>query len=103
MSSWMICFEEEEAIEISNRVIYGLSGSVWTQNGSRSLRVSKALDTGIVWVNTMMTGYPQIPVPPHKLSGTGVEVGMEGMRTYLKQKSVVIGYDDQAPIGWSLS
>ena len=94
---------EEEAVDFSNRVIYGLSGSVWTQNGSRALRVSKALDTGIVWVNTMMTGYPQIPVPPHKMSGTGVEIGMEGMRAYLKSKSVVIGYDDQTPVGWSLS
>jgi acyl-CoA reductase-like NAD-dependent aldehyde dehydrogenase len=39
------------------------------------------MDTGIVWVNTMLTGYPEIPVPPHKMSGTGVELGIEGLLT----------------------
>lgn len=93
---------EAEAIRIANSVEYGLSGSVWTKDGSKALRVSKALDTGICWVNTMLTGYPQIALSPHKLSGTGVELGMEGMRAYLKRKSIVVGIDDDAPIGWGL-
>lgn len=95
--------DEADAIDISNCVEYGLSGSVWTRDGSRGLRVAKALDTGIIWVNTMLTGYPQIPVPPHKMSGTGVELGMEGMLAYMKRKSVIIGHDDSAAVGWSLS
>lgn len=99
----VVHFEDEaEAVRIANSVSYGLSGSVWTRNGSRGLRVSKALDTGICWVNTMLTGYPQISLSPHKLSGTGVELGMEGMRAYLKRKSIVIGVDDDAPVGWGL-
>ena len=60
------------------------------------------MDTGIVWVNTMLAGYPQIPVPPHKMSGTGVELGMEGLLAYCKRKSVVINGDDKAPVGWNL-
>jgi len=99
----MISFKDEaEAIEISNSVIYGLSGSVWTKDSSRSLRMAKALHTGIIWINCMMDGYPQIPVPPHKMSGTGVELGMEGLMAYCKQKSAVMAYDDKAPIGWDL-
>jgi len=99
----VVRFEDEaEAISIANSVAYGLSGSVWTKDGSRALRVSKALDTGITWVNTMLTGYPQISVPPHKLSGTGVELGVEGMMAYLKRKSIVINHDDEAPVGWGL-
>ncbi len=93
---------EEEAVRISNSVEYGLSGSVWTANMERGLRMIKALDTGIIWVNTMLTGYPQIPVPPRKMSGTGVELGMEGLLAYCKRKSAMIGYDDQAPVGWGL-
>ncbi len=93
---------EEEAIRISNSVEYGLSGSVWTANLERALRMIKALDTGIIWVNTMLTGYPQIPVPPRKMSGTGVELGMEGLLAYCKRKSAMIGYDDKAPVGWGL-
>jgi len=43
-----------------------------------------------------------IPVPPRKMSGTGVELGMEGLLAYCKRKSAMIGYDDQAPVGWGL-
>jgi len=95
--------DEAEAVAISNSVEYGLSGSVWTTNVERSLRMVSALDTGIVWVNTMMAGYPQIPVPPHKMSGTGVELGMEGLMQFCKRKSAVISSDESAPIGWGLS
>jgi len=94
--------DESQAIAISNAVEYGLSGSVWTRNVERSLRMVAALDTGIVWVNTMMAGYPQIPVPPHKMSGTGVELGMEGLMQFCKRKSAVISSDDQAEVGWGL-
>ena len=61
-----------------------------------------ALDTGLIWVNTMLAGYPQIPLAPHKLSGTGVELGMEGLLPFLKRKSAVIGNRTSAPVGWAL-
>jgi acyl-CoA reductase-like NAD-dependent aldehyde dehydrogenase len=93
---------EAEAVAIANRVEYGLSGSVWTSDSERSLRLVKAMDTGIVWVNTMLTGYPEIPVPPHKMSGTGVELGIEGLLTYCKRKSAVLSYDGSSPVGWGL-
>lgn len=92
---------EAQAVEMANSVEYGLSGSIWTADGARALRMVKAIDTGILWVNTMLAGYPQIPVPPHKMSGTGVELGMEGLLAYCKRKSAVIGYDS-SPVGWSL-
>ncbi len=94
--------DEAEAVEISNGVTYGLSGSVWTADGARALRMVKALDTGIIWVNQMLVGYPQIPVPPHKMSGTGVELGMEGLLAFCRRKSAVVAYDDEAPVGWDL-
>jgi len=94
--------DEQDAVRISNSVIYGLSGSVWTTDSARSLRMIKSLNTGIIWVNSMLNGYPQIPVPPHKMSGTGVELGMEGLMKYCVQKSAVIAYDESAPAGWGL-
>jgi acyl-CoA reductase-like NAD-dependent aldehyde dehydrogenase len=99
----MILFKDEaEAVHLSNSVVYGLSGSVWTKDSSRTLRMARALHTGIIWINCMLDGYPQIPVPPHKMSGTGVELGIEGLMAYCKQKSAVIAYDDKAPVGWDL-
>lgn len=94
--------DEAEAIYIANTVAYGLSGSVWTKDVERAGRVAQAMDTGIVWVNTMLVGYPQIPVPPHKMSGTGIELGMEGLLAYCRRKSVVINCDDKAPVGWNV-
>ena len=94
--------DEDEAIRIANSVEYGLSGSVWTADGERALRMVRGMDTGIIWVNTMLTGYPQIPVPPHKMSGTGVELGTEGLLAYCKRKSAMLGYDAGAPVGWGL-
>jgi betaine-aldehyde dehydrogenase len=94
--------DEAEATTISNSVEYGLSGSVWTRDGERALRMVRALDTGIIWVNTMLAGYPEIPVPPHKMSGTGVELGIEGLLAYCKRKSAVLGYETDAPVGWGL-
>jgi betaine-aldehyde dehydrogenase len=94
--------DEADAVRISNSVEYGLSGSVWTGDGQRALRIYRALRTGIVWINTMLTGYPEIPVPPHKMSGTGVELGMEGLMAYCKRKSAVLGYDNKSPVGWNL-
>jgi len=94
--------EEAEAVRIANGVAYGLSGSVWTAGVERAGRMVRALDTGIIWVNTMLVGYPQIPVPPHKMSGTGVELGVEGLLAYCKRKSAVIGHNEHAPVGWNL-
>ena len=99
----IIRFEgESEAAALSNAVEYGLSGSVWTRDSERALRMVKALDTGLIWVNCMFTGYPQIPLAPHKMSGTGVELGTEGLLAYCKRKSAVLGYDTQAPVGWNV-
>ena len=94
---------EEQAVAIANGVCYGLSGSVWTANVERAGRMIQALDTGIIWVNTMLAGYPQIPLSPHKMSGTGVELGMEGLLAYCQRKSAVISYDSTAPVGWGIS
>ncbi|HUV38039.1 MAG TPA: aldehyde dehydrogenase family protein, partial [Planctomycetota bacterium] len=93
---------EAEAVDTANAVTYGLSGSVWTRDGARALRVVRGVDTGILWVNCMLAGYPQIPVPPHKMSGTGVELGMEGLLAYCKRKSAVVATDVESPVGWNL-
>ena len=44
--------DEEEAIHLANSVRYGLTGYVWTNNLARSLRVSNALEAGMIWVNS---------------------------------------------------
>ena len=94
--------DQAEAVQIANSVEYGLSGSVWTADVDRALQMVDSLDTGLIWVNTMLAGYPQIPLAPHKMSGTGVELGMEGLLPFLKRKSAVIGNNTSAPVGWAI-
>jgi acyl-CoA reductase-like NAD-dependent aldehyde dehydrogenase len=94
--------DQEEAVQLANSVEYGLSGSVWTSSVDRALQMVDSLDTGLIWVNTMLAGYPQIPLAPHKMSGTGVELGMEGLLPFLKRKSAVISNNASGPVGWAL-
>ena len=67
--------DEADAVRIANSVDYGLSGSVWTSQVDRALRMIDAMDTGIVWVNTMMAGYPQIPLAAPQNERNGSRAG----------------------------
>ena len=76
----VITFEtEEDAIRIANDTPYGLSGSLWTRDGARQLRVARALRTGAIGVNSNSSVFPQAPFGGYKASGVGKELGMEGL------------------------
>jgi len=88
---------ENEAIELANDSDYGLSASVWSQNLGRVHRVTKALRTGTVAVNTPYAVFPGIPFGGYKQSGYGRELGSETMRLYSESKSVIT-YIGEKPI-----
>ena len=72
----VITFEtEDEAIRIANDTPYGLSGSLWTRDGARQLRVARALRTGAIGVNSNSSVFPQVPFGGYKASGVGKELG----------------------------
>ena len=87
----VITFEsEEEAIRIANDTPYGLSGSLWTRDGARQLRVARALRTGAIGVNSNSSVFPQAPFGGYKASGIGKELGMEGLIHNTELKSVFV-------------
>jgi acyl-CoA reductase-like NAD-dependent aldehyde dehydrogenase len=87
----LIPFEDEaEAIRIANDTPYGLSGSVWTENGARALRMARALDTGALSVNSNTSVRVQTPFGGFKQSGFGRELGMEALRAYSEVKNVYL-------------
>ncbi len=87
----VITFEtEEEAIRIANDTPYGLSGSLWTRDGARQLRVARALRTGAIGVNSNSSVFPQAPFGGYKQSGVGKELGMEGLVSNSELKSVFV-------------
>src|SRR5712691_1578974 len=87
----VIPFEDEaDAIRIANDTIYGLSGSIWTQNGARALRVARALDTGTISVNSNTSVRVSTPFGGFKQSGVGRELGPYALEHYTELKNVFI-------------
>ncbi len=72
-----------EAIEKANNTPYGLSAGVWTDKGSRILKVANALRAGVVWANTFNKFDPTSPFGGYKESGYGREGGRHGLEAYL--------------------
>jgi betaine-aldehyde dehydrogenase len=81
---------EEEAIAIANDSLYGLSGSIWTQDISRALRVAKAIETGVISINTGHSVHLEAPFGGVKRSGIGRELGLAALDHYSELKSVFI-------------
>ena len=84
--------KEEEVIQMANKVKYGLSATVWTNDLKRTMRLTKRLEAGIVWVNTWMMRDLRTPFGGVKASGVGREGGFEALRFFTEPKNVCIKY-----------
>jgi len=83
---------EGEVLEMANKVKYGLSATLWTNNLKRTMRMSNQLQAGIIWVNTWMLRDLRTPFGGVKASGVGREGGFEALRFFTEAKNVCIKY-----------
>ncbi len=83
---------EEEVLHMANSTEYGLAATLWTENLSRTHRFTKALETGIIWVNTWLNRDLRTPFGGVKHSGVGREGGFEALRFFTEAKNVCIEY-----------
>jgi acyl-CoA reductase-like NAD-dependent aldehyde dehydrogenase len=80
--------DEAEATRVAHDTPYGLSGSIWTENGARALRVARALETGVLSINSNSSVRPSTPFGGFKQSGFGRELGMHALDGYSELKNV---------------
>ena len=90
--------DEEEVVALANDSRYGLAAGVFTGDGARALRMTKALRAGIVWVNTYRVVSPIAEFGGYKESGYGRESGMQAIYDYTRPKTVWINISGE-PIG----
>jgi acyl-CoA reductase-like NAD-dependent aldehyde dehydrogenase len=86
--------DETDAIRIANDTPYGLSGSIWTRDGARALRVARALETGVLSVNSNSSVRHSTPFGGFKQSGFGRELGMQALEGYSEVKNVYVSTED---------
>jgi betaine-aldehyde dehydrogenase len=80
--------DEAEAIRMANDTIYGLSGSIWTRDGAKALRVARGVETGVLSINSNSSVRVSTPFGGFKQSGYGRELGPHALDAYTEVKSV---------------
>jgi acyl-CoA reductase-like NAD-dependent aldehyde dehydrogenase len=80
--------DEDEAITLANDTIYGLSGSIWTRDGARALRVARAVESGVLSINSNTSVRVATPFGGFKQSGYGRELGPHALDAYTEVKSI---------------
>jgi acyl-CoA reductase-like NAD-dependent aldehyde dehydrogenase len=82
--------DEADAIRLANDTPYGLSGSIWTRDGARALRVARAVQAGNLSVNSNSSVRVQTSFGGMKQSGFGRELGLEALASYTDVKNVFV-------------
>ena len=80
----------DDAVNIANSTIYGLSASVSTRDLDTALTMSRKIEAGTVWINNFMSGYPEVSFGGFRQSGLGRELGRFSVEEFSELKSVLI-------------
>jgi acyl-CoA reductase-like NAD-dependent aldehyde dehydrogenase len=85
--------DEADAVALANDTEYGLSGSIWTRDLGRALRVARAVDAGNLSVNSNSSVRYSTPFGGFKRSGLGRELGPDALAAFTEVKNVFLADD----------
>ena len=87
---------EQDLIEQANDSCFGLAAGIWTENYRKAWKIARTLEVGTVWINTYKKFSISAPFGGFKDSGIGREKGRLGILSYMQQKSIYLGLNEQA-------
>jgi len=82
--------DEADAVRLANDTPYGLSGSIWSRDIGKALRVAKGVRAGVLSVNSNASVHTEAPFGGYKMSGVGRELGMHALELYTEVKNVFV-------------
>ncbi len=88
LATVIVANDETEAIQLANDSAYGLSGSIWTKDIEKGIALAKQMETGAVYINTLVKSDPRLPFGGIKKSGYGRELGRNGILEFVNAKTI---------------
>jgi acyl-CoA reductase-like NAD-dependent aldehyde dehydrogenase len=85
--------DEDEVLRLVNDTPYGLSGSIWTRDIGRALRVARGVKTGVLSINSSRSVHQEAPFGGYKRSGIGRELGMHALQLYTEVKNIFVSLE----------
>jgi betaine-aldehyde dehydrogenase len=85
--------DEDEVLRLVNDTPYGLSGSIWTRDIGRALRVARGVKTGVLSINSSRSVHQEAPFGGYKHSGIGRELGMHALQLYTEVKNIFVSLE----------
>src|SRR5204863_7344725 len=85
--------DEDEVLQLVNDTPYRLSGSIWTRDIGRALRVARGVKTGVLSINSSRSVHQEAPFGGYKRSGIGRELGMHALQLYTEVKNVFVSLE----------
>jgi succinate-semialdehyde dehydrogenase/glutarate-semialdehyde dehydrogenase len=88
LAAVIVAEDEMEAVQLANDSAYGLSGSIWTKDIEKGIALAKQMETGAVYINTLVKSDPRLPFGGIKKSGYGRELGRNGILEFVNAKTI---------------